>query len=522
MHNLNESDVCYLDVFKDNGYITSECFVPYYLYSKKHFDKIDYQYFTTDFLIISVWGNRLKHFSELKKKRELTDDEYRDIFIQLDLAFEAWDNFLNTDNQDKYKYIERLVKDFNFEEARASLQKEKAKYLSSKKEYADSFLEKGENHELFTNIKTCDYGNYLDDPFLDENYFRKYSSFIKRIAKLQLRLNIKNNKIEYKKLISSIFQNIGNHAIEGYLKSLLFMLFSGKLATRYKHDNFIKMLPSCRVLLRGAVNQILNNESGAPIEIHLHPEELHNRTSFFTYDLSDKALLDHEMTLFNDYLGQINHRFKGEVIYDLSLLYIDDCIREAFNSLKKAGALDNTVLVITSDHGYSYDCTPLREQFVNNHHTENYHIPLIIYDGSNPQGKKVDSYHTSKDVIPTICDLCGLNKPQSMNGKSLLDSTNAPDYAISEYMGGGCPDMRERPIQFMIRNAQYLVCYNVKMNEPFENGELVEVYDLEKDPDELNDIKQSVDKDDLNYLLGFLKNRQKEIYESFQKSTAEL
>ena len=122
MHNLNESGSIYLDVFKKNDYVISEFFIPYYLYSKKHFDNIDYQFFTTDFLIISVWGNRLKHFSELQKKRPLTEEEYSEIYKQLDLTFEAWDNFLENKIPSKYKYIQRLVKDFPFDDNRKILQ----------------------------------------------------------------------------------------------------------------------------------------------------------------------------------------------------------------------------------------------------------------------------------------------------------------------------------------------------------------------------------------------------------------
>ena len=128
----------------------------------------------------------------------------------------------------------------------------------------------------------------------------------------------------------------------------------------------------------------------------------------------------------------------------------------------------------------------------------------------------IESFHTSKDVLPTIYDLCGLKAPNEINGKSLLNPNNAPDYAISEYMGGGCPDMIERPIQFMIRNAHYLVCYNVKMNDPFEEGKLVEVYDLEQDPDELTNISNRPEiMSEIKGLLELLEIRKNEISKSY-------
>lgn len=517
MHNLNESDNIYLDVFKKNDYITSEFFIPYYLYSKKHFEKIDYQFFTTDFLIISVWGNRLKHFAEIKNKRPLSKDEYGEIYKQLDLTFEAWENFLDNSSTSKYKYISRLVRDYRFDLNRKSLQVEKEKYLKNKKDYSDLFLVKGENHELFKNIETCDYGNYLDGDFLNKFYFKKRSKLINKICWMQLKYSLKNGHIDCKKLVMSIFDCMKKQKIDGYLKSVLFILFSGKIAQLYRHHNFLKMLPSCRVLLRGAVEQLKSNQTGKAMEIHLHPEELHNRTSFFTYDISDEKLINYEMEMYEKFLDEINPGYRGEIIYDLSLIYVDDCIREAFESLKTANLLKNTVFVITSDHGYSYDCTPLRDNFVNNHHTENYHIPLIIYDGEHPVGKEINSFHTSKDVLPTIYDICDINIPQDINGHSILSASNNSEYAISEYMGGGCPDMKERPIHFMIRNKKYLVCYNVKMDDDFSNGELVEVYDLIKDPDELNNLcKNRCVIEKIKPMLDILEQRKNEIFKSYQ------
>lgn len=516
MHNLNESDNIYLDVFKRNGYTTSEFFLPYYLYSKRHFKNIDYQYFTSDFLVISVWNNRLKYYSDLQKGRTLTDREYSDIYFQLDLTFEAWENFLDNHEPYKYKYISKLLSNYSFEKNRKILQKEKEKYLFSKKEYADSFLSKGLKHELFTEMETLNYGDFLDESFLDEHYFRRHSSLIRKIFRYQLKYGLNNSHIDFWKLLKSTLCCIKTRKVDGYLKSVLFILFSGRLAQLYRHNNFLKMLPSCRVMLRGAVEQLIAHNNENPIEIHLHPEELHNRTSFFTYDLSDQELLNHEMNLCNKYLNSIINGYKGEIIYDLSLLYIDDCIKEAFESLEKAGKLANTLFVITSDHGYSYNCTPLRDIFVNNHHTENYHIPLIIYDGANPVGKKVDSFHTSKDVLPTIYDLCGIEIPSEINGKSLLDKDNQSDYAISEYMGGGCPDMRKRPIHFMIRNSKYLVCYLVKMMDDFDKGKLVEVYDLENDSSELRNLSEKQDVlSQVKPLIDILKNRKQEIYDSY-------
>ncbi len=497
MHNLNESDDIYLDVFKDNGYHTVEFLIPYYLYSSKHFKTIDKQFFTSDFVFNSVWSNRLKHFSEIKEKESLSEADYRDITEQLRLTFEAWHNYLSYSDNSRYKYIERLVRGYDFKKHEEFLKAENERFDEDPIGYANEVLKEGSDHKLFS-IPLCDYSNFIDDDFLNKNIYKRHDKLIKQIVRKQFLLNIRNQKISLKRLAASFF-NKDNH----YIKSLTFTFASGLLAKQYKKKSFCQLLPSCRMLLRGVANEMVAAGDKSPIMVHVHPEELHNRTSFLTYDINDSKLLDHEFSLFENYMKNLKSNYKGEIIYDLALIYVDDCIKELYESLDSKGLLNNTVLTITSDHGYSYDCVPLREAFVNNHHTENYHIPAIIYDGEAHKGD-YSEYHTSKDVLPTIYELCGIKAPNSINGTSILQDNGNNKYAISEYIGGGCPDMRRRPIQYMIRDDRWLLVYYVKLKDKFRNGEIVELYDLKKDIDEMNNLKGKVNEIEYSYLLEAL------------------
>lgn len=508
MHNLNESDDIYLDVFKNNGYHTIEFLIPYYLYSNKHFKAIDKQFFTSDFVFNSVWSNRLKHFSDVQKLESLTEADYRDILEQLRLTFEAWLNFISPIDDNSYKYIERIVKGYDFNKQQEVLLLEKKRFEINPREYAEEVLKEGAHHRLFS-IPLCNYGDFIDEGFLDEIIYKNHRKLIKQIIWKQFILNLKNQHINFKELFSSFF-NKNNQ----YAKSLTFTLASGMLAKQYKKKDFCQLLPSCRMLLRGVVDEIEAAGVKQPVMVHVHPEELHNRTSFLTYDINDSHLLNYELSLYENYMSHIKHNYKGEIIYDLALLYVDDCIRELYESLKSKGLLDNTVIVITSDHGYSYDCVPLRETFVNNHHTENYHIPAIFFDGGLHFGAYSD-YHTSKDVLPTVYELCGIKAPNTINGLSILHDNGSSKYAISEYIGGGCPDMRRRPIHYMIRDKNWLLVYYVKLMEDFNQGEIVELYDLNKDTYEINNIRGQVDEKKISYLLEalnkhhlFLRNNQ--------------
>lgn len=499
MHNLNQSRDIYLDVFKKNGYFIIEYFLPYYLYSNKDFENIDIQYFTSDFIFNSVWSNRLKHFKEVKEKEKLSESDYYDIFTQLDLTFQAWGNFLENDNKEKYKYIERIISDYDFEGNYSLLIDEKKKYTQSPKEYADRLLDMGSEHELFK-IQNLNYSNYLDFDFFRQHFYEKNVDLVNKIRKKQFLYNLRNNHINVYKAAASLFKKS-----DEYYRSVLFSLGSGFLANQYKKKGqFLQSLPSCRSLLRGCLQNVQEYSGNKPLFIHVHPEDLHNRTSFLTYDIFDVRLLDHEVTLMKDYIGSLNKNYRGELVYDLALVYIDDCIKEFVNGLKKMGKLSDSVIIITSDHGYSYDCVPLRNRFVNNHHSENYHIPAFFYDNGNHKGV-IESYHTSKDVLPTIYSLCGIGAPVSINGRSILHYNEDNAYAISEYLGGGCPDMRRRPIQYMIRNKEWLLVYYVKLFDDFEAGEVVELYNLKDDPKELNNLNKAYELVKVQPLLTALK-----------------
>jgi arylsulfatase A-like enzyme len=155
----------------------------------------------------------------------------------------------------------------------------------------------------------------------------------------------------------------------------------------------------------------------------------------------------------------------------------------------------------------------------NNYHSENYHIPLIIFDGTSPVQQRIESYHTSKYVLPSIYELCDINIPESINGKAIFNKDNQNTFAISEYMGGGCPDMRLRPIHFMIRNKKYLLAYTVKLFEDFSSGNIKEIYDLQSDPLETKNLAKSnqYDKEEISFLLTQLKERHCEILNSYLK-----
>jgi arylsulfatase A-like enzyme len=86
--------------------------------------------------------------------------------------------------------------------------------------------------------------------------------------------------------------------------------------------------------------------------------------------------------------------------------------------LKKEGVYDDTILVITADHGVAL---PRAKQFI---YDEGLHIPLIMrFPRRIAAGKVTPELVVNLDVVPTLLDLAGLGRRDYLQGRSLADAS---------------------------------------------------------------------------------------------------
>ena len=96
-------------------------------------------------------------------------------------------------------------------------------------------------------------------------------------------------------------------------------------------------------------------------------------------------------------------------LYDGELAYIDDELRRLFRELRRRGALENTVVIVTADHGEHFDEHGLT-QHGNSLYSPVLHVPLIIV-GPGVAPRRVESAVSLRDLPATILDLVGLEGP---------------------------------------------------------------------------------------------------------------
>ncbi len=98
----------------------------------------------------------------------------------------------------------------------------------------------------------------------------------------------------------------------------------------------------------------------------------------------------------------------------------DEGMGEIFTALEETGQLDNTMIVVTSDHGYFYGEHGLdRERRLA--YEETARVPLFIrYAPLIKPGSVIDAFTVSVDHAPTILQLADVAVPDGIHGRSLL------------------------------------------------------------------------------------------------------
>ena len=116
--------------------------------------------------------------------------------------------------------------------------------------------------------------------------------------------------------------------------------------------------------------------------------------------------------------------------YAGEIAYVDSCIGQVLDKLRALGLYDNTLVIVTGDHGEG-----LGEHGEKEHgylvYQSTLHVPLIVRvpkDGSS--GAEVNQPVSLVDIVPTVLDLIGLGTPPPVQGIDLrgyLEGTGRPE-----------------------------------------------------------------------------------------------
>lgn len=191
--------------------------------------------------------------------------------------------------------------------------------------------------------------------------------------------------------------------------------------------------------------------------------------------------------------------------YDEYIRYVDAEFVRLFRALETAGVLDNTWVVLTSDHG------ELFERGVSGHntpllHEPLVHIPLLIFAPGQSERIDIEENTSAVDLLPTLMHVTGQEIPDWIEGSVLppYASNSEPREVYSlQAIGTGKKDPVEKATAVLLR-GNYKLIYFFGYADLGGDYQLIELYDLENDPEELHDLSE-VRKDIKEELLAALR-----------------
>lgn len=170
------------------------------------------------------------------------------------------------------------------------------------------------------------------------------------------------------------------------------------------------------------------------------------------------------------------------------LAAVDEGVGDILTALADTGQLDNTLIVVTGDHGYFYGehCLSVERRLA---YEESIRIPLVMrYPPLIKAGSAPESFALAIDFAPTFVELAGGVIPSQYQGRSLvalLKGAAPADWRKSflvEYFSDTVfPRMRKMAYQ-AVRNDRW------KFIHYTEQADADELYDLQQDPYELRNL----------------------------------
>ncbi len=195
----------------------------------------------------------------------------------------------------------------------------------------------------------------------------------------------------------------------------------------------------------------------------------------------------HEPYVYPDGYEKFDHK------YDNSLHYVDDQIGKIISYLQSTNKLNNTIIVITADHGHDLE----NRHDIAGHglsiYNEELIVPALIFI-PNVKPTVVHDPVSHIDFVPALLDLLGHPIPDEFQGDVLR---------------------KNRPIYFVTQSHKYkigMVENNIKVIIDMHRN-MIEVYDLERDPKELHKLSSKQYKKQILKLL-FWHFCQKEYYKN--------
>ena len=172
--------------------------------------------------------------------------------------------------------------------------------------------------------------------------------------------------------------------------------------------------------------------------------------------------------------------------YDAAIAYVDYHVSNITDVLSEAGVLEDTAIIISSDHGDAFG-----EHGIYSDHVcadECIHrVPLIVkWPGIANRGSS-EALLYNVDLPATVCDILGIERPADWDGTSFKNQVEGTEGGGHEYLVW---DHGLYTVQRAVRTRQHLLINT--FDDYGYNFAKTELYDIAKDPYQTNNIALAV------------------------------
>ena len=170
-----------------------------------------------------------------------------------------------------------------------------------------------------------------------------------------------------------------------------------------------------------------------------------------------------------DYYGMIEH--------------MDAKIGQVLAGLEASGRADDTIVVYTADHGLAVGQHGLMGK--QNMYEHSVSVPLVVRGKGVPCGRAVDALSLTYDIYPTLCNLAGIEVPESVESRSLLPLMESGEAVLHETVYSHYKD-----IQRMVCDGRWKLIRYYRSEGSETGTRRMQLFDLANDPWEMDDLSE--------------------------------
>ena len=190
--------------------------------------------------------------------------------------------------------------------------------------------------------------------------------------------------------------------------------------------------------------------------------------------------------------------------YYKSQEYLNEKMKEFLNRLEEENLLENSIVVVTTDHGEGFGRKVGNFIHPNYLWDENLHIPFLIYikGVTDNLPETVINPTTVLDVAPTITKLVGIEPEKSWSGNNMFDGITNPVFIYTRAMN----------LHSGILDGNHKFFFNHVTGENY-------YFDLKTDPTESNNLADTLDDNKLKQLRKYIEYKNFELNRKAVTST---